>query len=435
VRKGCDAAKRRAVRFTPQLVPVQPEFVCYTDSVPERYDVILVGGGIIGSSVAMALAVRRVKVAVVDIDLSGRLSSSEKNAGGVRATWWQPVNIALCRASIDYYRSVQAEVGFRQKGYLWLYDDRAWSGALEHFDLQRSLGQPITVLTPAQVHARVPEIDRLDGVAGATFSPEDGLINPNLLKEHYRSRSREAGAIYLDRVYVHAAVVDSGEVRLQCWQASQSLSDEALARLMSDDRQGEPQTGKLFELCSGAVAITTGAWSDNALRLFGLPNYTEPIRRQLCLVDNRETNLSAYGMIVDASGLYFHNEGAHILAGYSPPDTPAGHCFEYDGEPFFQSEIWPRMFARMSCCERLRHITGWAGLYEVSPDRSAIVGRAAPRIFEAHSFSGRGVMQSYGAGQAVAELIADGEYSQFDASALSRERFERGELVTEELHI
>jgi len=93
------------------------------------------------------------------------------------------------------------------------------------------------------------------------------------------------------------------------------------------------------------------------------------------------------------------------------------------------------MFARMSCCDRLRHVTGWAGLYEVSPDRSAILGRAAPRIFEAHSFSGRGVMQSYGAGQALAELIADGGYSQFDASALSRERFDRGELVTEELHI
>jgi FAD-dependent oxidoreductase domain-containing protein 1 len=271
--------------------------------------------------------------------------------------------------------------------------------------------------------------------AGATFSPEDGLINPNLLKEHYRSRSREAGAVYLDRVYVHAAAIESGEVRLQCWQSSDALTDDGLARLMSDDGPGEPQAGVLFELRSAVAAITTGAWSDNAMRVFGLPNYSEPVRRQLCLVDNRETNFAAYGMIVDASGLYFHNEGAHILAGYSPPDTPPGHHFNYDGEPFFLNEIWPRMFARMSCCERLRHLTGWAGLYEVSPDRSAILGSAAPRIFEAHSFSGRGVMQSYGAGQALTELIADGRYSQFDASALSRERFDGGELVTEELHI
>src|SRR5271170_6599720 len=140
-------------------------------------------------------------------------------------------------------------------------------------------------------------------------------------------------------------------------------------------------------------------------------------------------------MMVDTSGVYFHNEGAHILAGYSPPDTPPGHHFDYDGEPFFLEEIWPRMYARMSSCERMRHVTGWAGLYEVSPDRSAIIGLAAPKVFEAHSFSGRGVMQSYGAGQALADLIAYGEYRQFDARALTRDRFSSGELVWEELHI
>jgi sarcosine oxidase subunit beta len=89
----------------------------------------------------------------------------------------------------------------------------------------------------------------------------------------------------------------------------------------------------------------------------------------------------------------------------------------------------------MTACERMRHVSGWAGLYEVSPDRSAIIGRAAPRIFEAHSFSGRGVMQSYGAGQALAELIVNGAYTEFDAQALTRERFKRNQLVWEELHI
>ncbi|HUY26565.1 MAG TPA: FAD-binding oxidoreductase, partial [Candidatus Binataceae bacterium] len=164
-------------------------------------------------------------------------------------------------------------------------------------------------------------------------------------------------------------------------------------------------------------------------------NYSEPVRRQICLVDNRTTRLERYGMIVDTSGVYFHNEGQHILAGYSPPEEPPGYHFNYDGEAFFQTEVWPRMYSRMSCMERLRHVTGWAGLYEVSPDRSAIVGRAAPRVFEAHSFSGRGVMQSYGAGQALADLIATGSYAALDAAALSRERFESGDLVFEALHI
>ncbi len=89
----------------------------------------------------------------------------------------------------------------------------------------------------------------------------------------------------------------------------------------------------------------------------------------------------------------------------------------------------------MSRFERLRHVTGWAGLYEVSTDRSAIIGRLGARLFEAHSFSGRGVMQSYGAGQALADLIAKGGYESLDASALSRERFQTGRLMPEELHI
>lgn len=404
-------------------------------SASDHYDVVLIGGGVIGSSVAMGLAKRGLRVAVADIDLSGRLSSSEKNAGGVRATWWQPVNITLCRESIRYYESIRDEVGFRQKGYLWLYDAETWPKACDRLEVQRSLGHPIEALTPAEVNRRVPEIDRLEGIAGATFSPADGLINSNLLKQHYRTRALASGAKFLDRVYVHAAAVEVDEVRLQCWQSAASLTDEGLVRMMTEDGPGEAQPGRLFELRADAVAITTGAWSDNALKMFGLKNYSDPLRRQICLVDNRAANFATYGMIVDTSGVYFHNEGVHILAGYSPPDTPPGHHFEYDGEPFFLNEIWPRMYARMSCCERMRHAGGWAGLYEVSPDRSAIIGRAAQRIYEAHSFSGRGVMQSYGAGQALAELIADGRYLKFDANALSRERFDRNEPVLEELHI
>jgi sarcosine oxidase subunit beta len=401
----------------------------------DHYDVVLIGGGVIGSSIAMGLAQRGLRVAVADIDLSGRLSSSEKNAGGVRATWWQPVNITLCRESIRYYESIRDEVGFRQKGYLWLYDAETWPKACDRLEVQRALGHPIEALTPAEVNRRVPEVDRLEGVAGATFSPADGLINPNLLKQHYRAHAQASGARFLDRVWVTAASVDADEVRLQCSRASAPLSDEDLAHLMTDDGEAAPQLGPPFELRADSVVITTGAWSDVLLRIFRLKNYSEPIRRQICLVDNRATNFATYGMIVDTSGVYFHNEGAHILAGYSPPDTPPGHLFNYDGEPFFVNEIWPRMYARMSSCERMRHVGGWAGLYEVSPDRSAIIGRAAPRIYEAHSFSGRGVMQSYGAGQALAELIAGGRYLKFDASALSRERFDRNQPVLEELHI
>src|SRR6185503_293909 len=99
--------------------------------VVDRYDVIILGGGLIGSSTAMHLAERGVKsVCVLDVDLNGRYSSSELNAGGVRATWRSELNVELSLASIGFFETVRAEVGFDQKGYLWLYDAARWDKAL-----------------------------------------------------------------------------------------------------------------------------------------------------------------------------------------------------------------------------------------------------------------------------------------------------------------
>ena len=195
-----------------------------------------------------------------------------------------------------------------------------------------------------------------------------------------------------------------------------------------------PAIGRTVEIKASTIAITVGAWAPNVLKMIGLDSPTQAVRRQVCMVDCRATSLASYGMFFDTSGVYFHNEGPHILAGYSPMDEPAGYSFHFDGEPFFLNEIWPRMFARASCFERLRFLNGWAGLYEMTPDRSGIVGQARDRVFEAHSFSAHGVMQSYAAGQALADLIATGSYGKFDARALSRDRFTTGALMYEELH-
>jgi sarcosine oxidase, subunit beta len=148
-----------------------------------RYDVIIIGGGLIGSSAAMHLAERGVKsIALLDVDLGGRYSSSELNAGGVRATFRSDLNIALSLASIEFYETVAEEVGFDQKGYLWLHDDEHWPEAEAALQLQNDkwkLG--VQTLTPDQVAAHCPLLDQLDGVRAATFSPRDGLLNPNLL--------------------------------------------------------------------------------------------------------------------------------------------------------------------------------------------------------------------------------------------------------------
>jgi len=402
-------------------------------AVSDRVGVLVIGAGLVGSAVAMHLAeLGADDVVVVDPDLAGTRSSSELNAGGVRATWWQRVNIELCAATIAFFREHGAEVGFRPLGYLWLYGPDLWAGARQHVTLQRALGQDIELLTPSQVAARWPEIDRLAGIAGATFSPMDGLVNPNAVKELYRRRARAAGARFLDRRLVVGIETEGPRVHAV---RLRTMADDAgaLASLV-----GAPSPGDEEIVPCARVVNAAGPWAALVAELIGVPVPCRAVRRQISTFACRDVDLSSYGMIVDTSGCYFHHEGGElILAGYSPPGDPAGYRFDYDGRAFFEAEIWPRLAARLSRMDRLQYVGGWAGLYELSPDHSALLGRVTgfENAYESHSFSGRGVMQSYAAGLALAELILQGRFVTADASALSGARFATGNLQPEQMHI
>ncbi|MEN8183270.1 MAG: FAD-dependent oxidoreductase, partial [Myxococcota bacterium] len=167
--------------------------------------VLIVGGGVIGSGLAWALAERGIdEVVVVDLDLAGVYASSELNAGGARATWWQPVNVEACRVTLDFFGEHAMEFGFQPVGYLWLFDDPAlFATALEKRELQNAVGLAVECLEPAEVEPRFPIVDRaLDELVGATYSPRDGLVNPNAVRRWYRSRAEERGVRFLDRHYV-----------------------------------------------------------------------------------------------------------------------------------------------------------------------------------------------------------------------------------------
>lgn len=425
----------------------------------ERADVLVVGGGIIGSGLAWALAERGVDgVVVVDLDLAGLYASSELNAGGARATWWQPVNIATCLATLDFFRAHADAFGFREAGYLWLYDDPAlWRAAQERRALQNRFGLGVEALTPADVAARWPLLDRhLDELVGATFSPRDGLVNPNAVRAFYRAGAEARGARFLNRHYATGVetALAAGAAGVLRRVAAVRVVEVAVRGATDEDgtlralltRHDVPADAARVErrLAADVVVNALGAWSPVFSAKLGVRDVTEPVRRQIALVDVHASDLppgvelASLGMIVDASGLYFHPEGPHVLAGYSIPDEPPGYDFAYDGDAFFETEIWPRLAHRASAFERCGHVRGWAGLYAVTPDRSGIAGPVAgfANLFEAHGFTGRGVMQSYGIARNLAARIATGTWEDIDLDALARDRFDDpARHVPEALHI
>ncbi|MGZ3700118.1 MAG: NAD(P)/FAD-dependent oxidoreductase, partial [Bdellovibrionota bacterium] len=187
------------------------------------------------------------------------------------------------------------------------------------------------------------------------------------------------------------------------------------------------------------VVNCAGPWASEIARILGYTSPTYNVRRQISLFDCRDVDLTPYGMIIDTSGVYFHPEATNGLAGFADHHEPRGINYQYDGEAFFMERIWPALYERSSAFERLRHISGWAGLYEVSPDESAILGPVSGEhsdtVFEAHSFSGHGVMHSYAAGLALAERMVNGKYHTIDAGPFAAERFESGRLIPERLVI
>jgi sarcosine oxidase subunit beta len=427
--------------------------------VTERPRVLIVGGGIVGTGIAWALAERGVDgVEVVDLDLAGIYASSELNAGGARATWWQPVNIETCRATLDFFRDHAQDFGFRERGYLWLYADRErFDRALEKRRLQNGYGLGVEDLTPDELRARFPLLDRgIDEIVGATFSPRDGLVNPNAVRAWYRRRAEELGVRFHNRHYV------SGVETARVVGAAGSLRRVRALQVVEVERGGAADPEGVLRNILVTHAVPTeaeratwrveadvvvnclGAWSTPFSAKLGISDVTQPVRRQICLVDVHPQDrapgarLESLGMIVDASDLYFHPEGAHVLAGYSIPDEAPGFDFDYDGPEFFETHVWPRLAHRASTFERCGHVRGWAGLYAVTPDRSGIAGGVSDfaGLFEAHSFTGRGVMQSWGVARAMAALIDSGRYEEIDLAPLLRSRFaDPARWVPEELHI
>jgi len=411
----------------------------------DRPQILILGGGILGSSVAWHLSRGASgEITVIDLDLAGNFSSSELNAGGCRATWWHPLNVELSQFSINFYKDIADEIQFFQKGYLFLYNQTKWKIAQEKKPLYERFKVPVSYLEPQEISKHLPEFKNLKGISGGTYSPQDGLLDPHLLKEYYRQGAKDRGVHFVDRVYVQDMGLRGKKVQSvkALRNTSPSLSDDITQQILTQHRV---ETGGKWSEVSFEPKIVincTGAWLPITSQQYKRPLPVQPVRRQISLFSTHDEDLSDRGMMVDSSGLYMHPEGLHtglVLAGYSNRDEKPGYRFDYDGEGFFDRKIWLRLYRRGGGQHfgALHHVRGWSGLYAVPPDNTGILWRVEglENLYELGAATGRGVMQSYALGLALAELVLKERFETLDASPLTGKRFQTGNLLYENLDI
>lgn len=371
--------------------------------LPERAGVVIVGGGVIGTSVAFHLA----EAGVPDVLLLERDSlasgSTSKAAGGVRAQFSDEVNIALGARSLAAFAGFGTrpgqEIDLRRVGYLFLLSTDSEVAAFEQsVAMQNALGVPSRMIGVAEARRLSPLIDT-DGLLAAVYSPDDGHCTPESVVQGYAAGARRHGARIVTGCEVVGIEAAGGELR-----------------------SVETTMGRV---AASTVVCAAGAWSAAVGAMVGVDLPVQPYRRQI-LVTDRVPGVPddhEIPMTIDfTTTFYFHREGRGLLLGMSDPDEQPG--FRLDRSDDWMPRLTEAIAHRAPAVLDAGITGGWAGLYEVTPDHNALIGEAgAPgRFLYATGFSGHGFLQ----GPAVGEVIRDlylGREPVVDVTPLSVDRF------------
>ena len=384
--------------------------------------VAIVGGGVIGSSIAYALKTMGgddVEVIVMERDETYAQASSSLSGSGIRVQFSNPVNIAISRYGVEFLRQAgdllavdgeRAELGFKERGYLYLAGNEAQAERLlANNAVQRGLGLDVVLLDPAEIASRFPWINVTDLTKAAFgLAAGEGWFDGPGLQQAFRRKARSLGATYV-----------AGEV------AGFKREDRTVRALVLADGN---------EVACDWVVNAAGAWARKLAGEVGvdLPVYA---RRRDIFVLSCPHALPGCPLVVDSSGFWMRPEGDRFIAGISPDAAD-----DADDLPLtvqhaaFEERLWPLLAARIPAFEELRVQGAWAGYYEINAfDHNAIVGLhpSLGNMVFANGFSGHGMQQSPAVGRAVAETILHGGYRTLDLSPLGFDRVVRGEPLTE----
>ncbi|HKG74232.1 MAG TPA: FAD-dependent oxidoreductase [Aestuariivirgaceae bacterium] len=382
-------------------------------------DVAIVGAGVVGSATAYHLLKHGFSgsILLIEKDTTYAYGCTARAVGGMRQQFSCPENILLSRYGLDFIRTLkrdfgaEADVGFREQGYLLLATASGMPQLMANVEIQRALGADVGIMEEDALRGEFPWLFT-DGLAGASFSRSgEGWIDPSTLMAVLRKKALEGGATL--------------------------IRDEVIAVERSGDRIASLSLRSGRSLAVGALVNAAGAWAGALAGMAGVDLPVGPRKRYVYVLDcpRAGEDLHRAPLTVDPTGVYLRPEGRHFLTGLSPPlsEEPRDMDWEVD-YAWFEERIWPLLAERVPVFEAIKVINAWVGQYDYNVhDENGIIGRH-PRIanfYFGNGFSGHGLQQGPATGNAIAELIVYGEYRTIDLSRLGYERILRGETYGE----
>ncbi len=380
--------------------------------------VVIVGGGVIGSSIALHLCRdrRQSVVTVVERDPSYRRASSLLAMGGIRQQFSSAPNVALAQHSVRFYQDFdqalrvpghEPRARFRQRGYLFLVNDALATRFEERVERQRELGARVDRLAVDAIRRRLPDLV-LDDIRFGVFGPDDGYADPRAVLAGFRHAAQAAGA-----AYVSGAVAEVVRKR-----------DEASGVRL--------KTGEVID--AGAVVNAAGPYAATVATCAGVTVPVEPVRQQLFRCALPRTWPYRFPVVIDPTGVHWRHEDPdetsvrdRIIVARTKLDEPPGENFVCDMSRW-DREFRPPLVARLPALEEAELLDGWAGLYEMTPDHNPVLGEHPDlaRFYVANGFSGHGLMMAPAVGAAMAELVRHDRTTSFDLAPFDPGRFARG---------
>ena len=392
---------------------------------PDRADVVIVGGAIVGSATATFLARRpdwHGRIVILERDLTFRTSSTTLSAASIRLQFSTPLNIEISRFGVELIKHLETwlgvegqpapEVDFVEGGYLFLASAAGLPILESNHAVQREHGVEVALLTPAQLQERFPWM-QVDDLAGGSLGLRDeGWFDAYALLQAFRRKARSLGV------------------------------EEVAGEVVEIERSGGRARG--VRLADGrhieadCVVNAAGPRAGGVAGMAGVRLPVSPRKRMVFHFDCR-TRIADAPLTIDTSGVYFRPEGPNYIAGSSPrgeqPD-PETLDLEVD-RSWFEQVVWPAIAHRVPAFEAIRLLDAWAGHYEVNTlDHNAVIGPHPdlPNFLFANGFSGHGLQQAPAAGRALSEWIVTGDYETIDVRPLGYERIAANEPY-EELNV